>query len=165
MKLKYASGRSSQRNKAAILIGVFLLFPFIVTLVMNLSDVRSSIAQGTWIITAVLLAGLLVCGFIYARPSSYLLLDPDRRVAVLVDGDDRREIAFAQLGPIRIEVRRPPGDRSARHYHVVSSAVPVDFYVDSLRDPAIARARKLAEFLGVRAVLPAGLMDGSAGDV
>ena len=164
MKLKYVAIHGRKRTAGALLVGMFLSFALAATLVLNLLDINAALRDGTWKISAVLLVGALVCGYLYLTPTSYLLLNPATRNATLVEGKEQRDFTFAALGPIRLRTTIPPGNRRARHYCVESDAVPVIFYVDSLRDPAIKKARELCKFLGVQGEFVEGVHPGIAID-
>ena len=86
MKLKYAANHARKRKAGAVLVGMFLSFALAATLVLNLLDIEAALRDGTWKITAVLLAGVLVCGYLYVTPTSYLRLNPETRVATLPSG-------------------------------------------------------------------------------
>jgi hypothetical protein len=160
MKLKYVARHGRKRTAGATIIGAFLLVPFLATLALNFSSVEKALRDGTWMISAVLLAGMLICLYLYLRPTSYLRLNPETRIATFVDGKHQQDFTFAALGPIRIRTTIPPGNQRARHYCVESDAVPVIFYVDSLRDPAIKKARELCRFLGVQGAFVEGVHPG-----
>ena len=164
MKLKYVARHGRKRTTGAMIVGVFLLVPLMATLALNFDNVDKALRDGTWMISAVLLAGVLICVYLYLRPTSYLVLKPDTRIATFVDGKEQRDFTFDALGPIRLRTTIPPGNQRARHYCVESDAVPVIFYVDSLRDPAIKKARELCEFLGVRGAFVEGVHPGIAID-
>ena len=109
---------------------------------------------------SLLFAGLLVCGYLYLTPQSYLSLNPQTRTATYVDGKERGDFKFAALGPILLKITVAPANPRRRQYVVETAAVPVIFYIDSLRDPALAKARELCAFLGVKGELIDGLQPG-----
>lgn len=160
MKLKYVAIHGRKRTVGATITAVFLSAPFIVTLLMVLTGIDASLRDGTWMIPTVLFAGILVCGYLYLTPTSYLLLNPQMCMATYVDGKDRSDVTFEALGPILLKITVAPANPRRRHYVVETAAVPVIFYTDSLRDPAFAKARELCKFLGVKGELVDGLQPG-----
>ncbi len=165
MKLKYVANRSRKRTSGAALVALFLFLPFAATVGLNLSvidpaDVGAGLSKGNWALPIVLLIGLLICGYLRLTPKSYLLLDAQTRTATFFDGDEQRHFTLAALGPIRLRTTIPPGNRKARHYCVETDAVPVIFFVDSLREPAIKKARELCKFLDVPGEFVAGVHPG-----
>ena len=144
----------------AVITAVFLSAPFAVTLLMALNGIEASLRDGTWMIPVVLFAGILVCGYLYLTPRSYLLLHPQTRTATFVDGKERSDFTFAALGPILFKITVAPANPRRRQYVVETTTVPVIFYIDSLRDPALAEARELCAFLGVKGELVDGLQPG-----
>lgn len=157
MKLKYVAVHGRKRTLGALITAVFLSAPFVVTLLMVLSGIQASLRDGTWMIPAVLLAGIVVCVCLYLTPQSYLLLNPQTKIATYADGGSRTDFTFAALGPIQLKITVAAANPRRRHYVVETAAVPVIFYTDSLRDPALARARELCLFLGVKGELIDGL--------
>ena len=160
MKLKYVAIHGRKRTVGATITAVFLSAPFVVTSLMVLTGIDASLRDGTWMIPAVLFTGILVCGYLYMTPRSYVLLNPQTRTATYVDGKERSHFTFAALGPILLKTTVAPANPRRRQYVVETAAVPVIFYIDSLRDPALAKARELCEFLGVKGELVDGLQPG-----
>jgi hypothetical protein len=160
MKLKYVAIHGRKRTTGAVITAVFLSVPFAVMLLMVLTGIDASLRDGTWMIPVVLFAGLLVCGYLYLTPKSYLLLNPQTRTATYVDGKERGDFTFAALGPILLKITVAPANPRRHQYVVETAAVPVIFYTDSLRDPAFAKARELCAFLGVKGELVDGLQPG-----
>ncbi len=159
MKLKYVAIHGRKRTAGAVITAVFLSMPFVATLLMNLSDIEASLRDQTWIISVVLFAGMLVCAYLYLTPQSYLLLNPQMRDATYVNGSECTHFTFAALGPILFKTTIAPSGRR-RQYVVETATVPVIFYTDSLRDPALAKARELCAFLGVKGELVDGPQPG-----
>jgi hypothetical protein len=123
----------------------------VATLALTLRDIDKSMRDGTWVIPAVFLAGLLVCAYFYCTPRSYLLLDPTTRTARYVDGAQKRTLRLDQLGPIGLRTTIVAASRPRKiHYCVETAAVPVIFYVSSVRDDAVAKAKALSALLGVK---------------
>ena len=160
MKLKYVAIHGRKRTIGALIIAVFLSAPFVATLLMTLTGYDASLRTGTWMIPVVLFAGILVCGYLYLTPQSYLLLNPQTRTATFVNGKERSDYTFAALGPILLKITVAPAKRRRRHYVVETAAVPVIFHEDFLRDTALAKARELCQFLGVKGELVDGLQPG-----
>ena len=164
MKLKYVANDGRKRTFGALLVGMFISFALVATLVLNLLDINAALRDGTWKITAVLLAGVIVCVYVGLTPKSYLRLNPETRLATFVDGKDQRDFTFAALGPIRLRTTTAPANARKLQYCVETDSVPVIFYVDSLRDPAIKKARELCKFLGVQGEFVEGVHPGIAID-
>lgn len=160
MKLKYVAIHGRKRTVGATITAVFLSAPFAVTLLMTLTGIEASLRDGTWMIPVVLFAGLLVCGYLYLTPQSYLQLNPQTRTATFVDGKTTSDFTFAALGPILLKITVAPANPRRRQYVVETATVPVIFYIDSLQDPALAKARELCAFLGVKGELVDGLQPG-----
>ncbi len=160
MKLKYIAIHGRKRTVGATITAVFLSAPFAVTLLMVVTGIDASLRHGTWMIPVVLFTGILVCTYLYLTPTSYLLLNPQTRTATYVDGKQRSDFTFAALGPILLKITVAPANPRRRQYVVETAAVPIIFYVDSLRHPALARARELCTFLGVKGELVDGLRPG-----
>jgi hypothetical protein len=160
MKLKYVTIQGRKRTAGAVITAVFLSAPFAVTLLMVLTDIDSSLRGRTWMIPLVLFAGMLACGYLYLTPQSYLLLNPETRDATYVNGGERSHFTFAAPGPILFKITVAPANPRRRQYVVETAAVPVIFHTDSLRDPALAKARELCKFLGVQGLLVDGLQPG-----
>jgi hypothetical protein len=159
MKLKYTAIHARKRSVAAILVSALFLGPlFAVTLVMSLSNVEQSLQNRTWIIPLICFAGLLVCVYLHLTPRAYLLLKPETRSATYVDGADRRELRFDQLGPLTLKTTIPPSATraSTRHYCVETSVVPALVCNVTDRHEAVAKARALSDFLGVEVIEVSG---------
>jgi hypothetical protein len=157
MKLKYVAIHGRKRTTGALLVGMFISFALVATLVLNLLDINAALRDGTWKITAVLLAGVLVCAYVGLTPTSYLRLNPATRMATFVDGKEQRDFTFAALGPIRLRTTTAPANARKLHFCVETESVPVIFYIELSRDLAIKKARELCKFLGVQGEFVAGV--------
>lgn len=160
MKLKYVAIHGRKRTIGALIIAVFLSAPFVATLLMALIGIDASLRDGTWVVPVVLFAGILVCGYLYLTPQSYLVLNPHTRTSTFVDGNARSGFTFAALGPILFKITIAPARPHRRHYVVETAAVPVIFHEGLLHDTALAKARELCQFLGVKGELVDSLQPG-----